>query len=116
LPAATKINDFGNYFTSLLTGEMLQKLASLGSNAILIIVKSLEELRDLKRNEALQKVIFSSMETSGGEKSQHSLYKAATKVVATLMDHVNGEQEPILEVRDNNDIRKMPIFSFNFWK
>lgn len=93
----------GNYFTRLLSKDILQKIASLGSNAMLLIATSVEELTALKRNNVLQKLVL----VASTDKSSLS-HRNADAIIKSLTN-----EELVSEVKTSDDYN---IFSYNFWK
>ena len=105
--ASTRVS--GSYFTRLISGDMLQKIASLGSNAILLVANSLDELKELKTNNALQKLVLSSADSSAGPEGD-SLWHTMAKSVVRSLDSVDDTNESLEKTNDSSF-----GYIYNFW-
>jgi hypothetical protein len=102
----------GSYFTRLISGDMLQKIASLGSNAILLIANSLDELKELKANNALQKLVLSSTDSLADPEGDSLWLSMAESVVRSLVDSVDDTNEPLAGEKTYGS----PVgYIYNFW-
>jgi len=108
--ASTRVS--GSYFTRLISGDMLQKIASLGSNAILLVANSLEELKELKSNDALQKLVLSSTESLTDPERDSLWHNMAKSVVRSLVDSIDDTNESLAAEKTTDT----PFgYIYNFW-
>ena len=106
----------GYSLTNLLTNDLLHKVASLGSNAVLLMANGFDEVCVLRQNGFMQKLILmSKLEDSMSDVAMKSSYEMADGIVNNILNDDKSTKPVIGKVHDIDKDKRILLLSYQLW-